>query len=159
MIKKDIIKIFGILILVILQLSIFTKISFLNTIPNLIIILSIVLVFRGLLRDGLLVAIIGGIILDVYSPLHFGLFTILAFTTCIIVNYIILKNIPAPNLLLILLFFICLFLIINLIIILVTGLLPGWQILVDSVVNAFWGILVYFIAGKIIKPKEEIEFA
>lgn len=156
--KKDFIKIIGVFIVVILQLTIFSKISIFESIPNLIIILSVALVIRGLLRDSLLVAIAGGLLLDIASPLRFGLYTILTIVIILFIHYVVLKNIPAPNQLLIFIFYMAIFLVINLIIAAIIGAIPYWQMLIDSIVNGLWGIVVYLILAKIIQSKEEYKF-
>lgn len=157
--KKNLIKILGILILVVLQLSLFSKFSFFASYPNLIYILSIALLLRGFFQDSLLVAILGGFFLDLASPLRFGIYTLILVGVLFVINYLILKNIPAPNSFLIFLIFMGIFLLVNFVIFLIVRAAPDWQIIIDAAVNSLWGILVYFILGKAIKPKEEIKLA
>lgn len=157
--KKNIIKILGILLLVILQLSFFSKLEILGTLPNLIYLVSISLVLLGFFGDSLLVAVFGGLLLDLASPLRFGIYTLLIILTIFFLDRIVLKNIPGLNWLLIFLIYLTTFLGLNLVIFLIIETMPNWQIIIDAVVNSFWGIIIYLILIKFIKHKEEIKMA
>lgn len=157
--KKNITKILGILIIVILQLALFSKFSILESFPNLIFIISIVLLLRDDLQDSFLVAVLGGLLLDLASPLRFGAYTILLVGILLFVYFVILKSMPVPNLFLIYLLFMGIFLFVNLVIFLIIGAVPNWQIVFDALINSLWGILIYLFLGRIIKPKEEIKMS
>lgn len=156
--KKNIFKILGILLLVILQLSLFSKFSIFSFGPNLIFILSIVLILRGFLQDSLLVAVLGGFLLDMASPFRFGFYTFLLIVILLFLNFVVLKNLPALNPLLLILIFVGIFIFIDLVICLLTRSLPSWQIFLDVAINCLWGLVIYYILDKFIK-QEEIKFS
>ncbi|HLB95597.1 MAG TPA: hypothetical protein VJK26_01685 [Patescibacteria group bacterium] len=150
------IKILAILLLVILQLSFFSKWSFFSVIPNLIYLVSLVLLLRGFFQDALLVASLGGLFLDLASPLRFGIYTLLLLAVLLLLNFVILKAVPPPNIGWIYFFLVMIFLFLNLIIFLYARIPPGPQIIYDALINGFWGIIVYFLTGRFLKPQEEI---
>lgn len=155
--KKNLIKILGILLLVIIQLTILSKFSFFSFVPNLIFVISIVLILKSFLSDGLLVAVLGSLFLDLASSFRFGFYTFLIILVLLFLNFLILKNIPALNPFLIFLIILIIFIFIDLIMGLVTRTIPSWQIVLDGSVNGLWGIVIYFILEKVVKS-EEIKF-
>lgn len=152
--KKNIFKIIGILILVILQLSLFSKFSYFGFTPNLIFILSLILVFRGFFADSLLVAVIGGFTLDLISPFRFGLYTLMLLGILIFINFMVLKNIPSLNPTLIFIITFIIFIIIDLILSLTTRTLPHWHIVIDGAINCLWSMVIYFLVEKFIRQEE-----
>lgn len=157
--KTYLIKIFGILILAILQLTLLSKFSIFNSIPSLIFILSIALMLRGFIKDSILVAILGGLMVDLASPLRFGVYTLLLISVLFFTNFVIIRSMPVPNLILIYFLFVGFFIFINFIIFLIIQATPSWQILADATINGLWAIIVYLILIKATKQSEEVKFA
>ncbi|MFA6492703.1 MAG: hypothetical protein WCV58_00985 [Patescibacteria group bacterium] len=156
--KKNLIKIFAILFLVLLQLSLISKFSIFSFVPNIIFVVSIVLLLRGFSSDSFLVAVLGGFFLDLTSPFRFGFYTFILIIILLFLNFVILKNTPALNPILISFIILGIFIFIDLVICLITHTLPGWQIILDGVINSLWSLVVYFLLDKFIK-KEEIKFS
>lgn len=156
--KKNLIKVLGILLLIILQFTFFSKLSILTFVPNLIFVISIVLLLRGFLSDSLLVAVFGGLFLDLASSFRFGFYTLIIILILLFLNFVILKNLPTLNLFLIFLIIFAIFIFIDLLMCLISHTMPTWQMFVDGLVNGLWGIVVYFILEKFTK-QEEIKFS
>lgn len=155
--KKNFLKILAILILIILQLTFLPKLMIFSSIPNLIIIVSLSLLFRGFLSDSLMVAILGGLFLDLASPLRFGIYTLFLIAIILLLNLVILKNIPEPNLLIIYFLFFLIFGILNLLIFLFIHLAPNLLIILDAALSSLWGIVIYLLIGRLMGPKEELK--
>ncbi len=149
-----ILKIFGILGLIVLQLSLFNKLSIFESIPNVIFLLSIALFLRGFLQDSFLVGVIGGLFLDLASPLRFGVYTLLILAILLLLNYVVIQLIPAPHLILVYLIFIGIFVVVNLVIFLGVKIMPNFQILVDAAINGIWGVLIYLLLERFQKVDE-----
>lgn len=157
--KKNLLKILLIILLVIFQMSLFSKFSILDVIPNVIFILSVIFVFKGLTSEGFLVATFGGFLLDLSSPFRFGVYTLILLAMILCIQFILLKNIPEPNPWMIFLSFIGVFLLLNLIIFGLSRITPSWQLVIDTLINSLWGIIIYLIVEKMLKPKERLELA
>lgn len=157
--KNTLIKVLGIVILAVLQFSFLSKISILESIPNLIFILSLVLLIRGFFEDSILVASIGGLFLDLSSPLRFGIYLMVLLASLIFIHFVVLKNLPLSNYFFIYLFITGVFMAVNLIIFLFAGIAPHWQIIIDAAINGFWGVTTYYILNKLVRAKEEIRIA
>ncbi|MEK7142701.1 MAG: hypothetical protein AAB785_00655 [Patescibacteria group bacterium] len=154
---KYIVKILAILMLVILQIAIISKIAIWGIIPNLILILSICLILRDRFEDGFLVALLGGLMMDLSSSLHFGLFTLIFLAILAVIYFYLLKFFPAPNWLTSLLIFGGSFLLLDLIISLLVGDWSWQEILKDIIINSLWGGIIYLIVQRIVQSKEEIK--
>jgi len=156
---KTIIKIIAIVVLAIFQLALITKITILGSIPDLILILAVALVFKNRFQNAILVAAVGGIVLDLVSPLRFGVFTLIFLIIILMINYLLLKTIPSPNNLMAFFIFLGSFLFLDLVIFLAIRVWPSWQILLSSSIEALWAVLIlYLISGEISK-EEEIKLA
>ena len=111
---KLLLKIFAILVLAIFQLALISKLTIWGAIPNLILILAITLVIKNRFFDATLVALVGGIILDLASPLRFGIYLFLFLLTLCLINFWLLRTIPAPNNLIVFFIFVGAFLFLDL---------------------------------------------
>lgn len=149
-------KIIAILVLVIFQLSLMTKFSIFDCIPNLILIFAITLVLRNHFNDAILVATTGGIIFDLTSTMRFGVYTFIFLAIILIIQFLLLNNIPSLNNFVVYLIFFTSFIFSDLIIFLVIRTWPSWNIFLSSLINGFWGIIIYFYLGPKIVSKEEI---
>lgn len=155
--KNNLIKILAILLLIILQFSFFSKLSIFGFAPNLIFVISIILLLRGFLADSFLLAILGGFFLDLTSPLRFGIYSFSLIAILLLLNFVVLKNIPAINPVLTFLLTFGAFIIIDLFICLVILALPSWQIIIDGLISGVFGLVTFFVLGKFVR-QEEIKF-
>lgn len=155
---KNSLKILAILFLLVLNLSFFAKFSLYSFAPNLIIGASIVLLLRGFLKDGMLVAAVGGLLLDLVSPFYFGIYTLSLIVIFLFLHFIVLKNIPTLNPIFIFLIFFGLFLFIDFILSFAVRHFPNWQIFIDVSLNSGWAMLLYYFSEKFIS-QEEIKFS
>lgn len=150
------IKILLIIALVILQMSLFSKFSFFSSIPNIIFLLSLTFLLRGFVRDSFLVGILGGLFLDLSSPLRFGIYTLFLAVNLLFIYFVVLKNIPEqPAIIIIFGIFLACFLFLNLMVALLGRFTPNWQLLVDAGLNALWGVIIYSILRKTLTGREE----
>lgn len=156
--KNNLLKILGILILAYLQIALFSKFSVFSSLPNLIFILAIVLVSKGFFRDGLLVAIFGGILLDLASPGRFGIFTLYLIVVVYLLQFVLLKVIPEQTPFWVFGLFLAIFLVFNLMMFIFFRLSPDWFLAIDAFINASWLLGFYLVFDKIYKPREEIKF-
>jgi hypothetical protein len=154
---KTILKITGILLLVIIQLSLFDKFSFFGSVPNFIIIFAISLTLKGKWQDAILLGLIGGLLLDLASPLKFGIYMLLILLAITLINFLILRSLPTPKLLMSFFIMTGSFLMINLLISLLTFTWLGWTALIDAVINGLWGVVAYWALNKFIKTENEIK--
>jgi len=155
---KSILKIIIIFFLTILQLSIFSKFATLGAFPNIIFILAIVLALKNRREDSFLVAVVGGLVLDLASPLRFGVYTFAILDVLLLINFVVLKYLPSPGWLFTFLIMTGSFLAIDLFISLFTLTWTGWNLFFDPVINGLWGIILSLILAKVIKTQSEIQF-
>ena len=154
---KNILKILGIIVIAIVQLAIISKLSIFAVSPNLIMIIAIGLMLRGRSYEAFLIALLGGIILDLGSSLSFGLLTFVYLIVLFLIYLLINKTSLIANNLFSLILFFSSFLVINCLISLIYSRSLNLGIVYDSLINALWGLLVLFILQKIIKEQEKIE--
>jgi len=150
---KTLIKIGGILLLVILQLTFFSKFSIYGSIPNFIFIFSIIFLLRGFLKESLMMAAIGGLFLDLVSTLRFGWYTFLLLIAIVFIYFVVLKILPSSSPIWVGTIFVGVFLFINSVIFLVNHL-PIWQIFLDVLINSIWGLLTYLLFLRFVKVRE-----
>lgn len=154
---KIILKVIAFVLLVIFQLVIVSKFSIWGTIPNFLLIIAISFMFRGQSYNGFLLAGISGLLLDLASPLRFGAYTLFFMGVLLIINFYVLKIFPVPSLGTSFLIFVASLLLVDLGLFLFMGHLPFWQILPQAIINGLWGVLIYWILGKVIPIREEIK--
>jgi len=155
---KNVLKGIGIIIIAILQLAVLTKISILGAVPNLILIIAIALMLRNRPHEAFLIALLGGMILDIGSPLKFGVLTIIYLIILVLIYLLINKVSLIPNYFFTLLVFIGSFLIFNFLVSLFYSGSLHWEIVSDSIINTLWGILGLFLVQRFIKVEEKIKF-
>ncbi|KKQ73921.1 MAG: Rod shape-determining protein MreD [Berkelbacteria bacterium GW2011_GWB1_38_5] len=156
---KTILKILFIIALGIFQLTLFNKIMFFDTIPNIIIILAVAFVLFGRSQEGFLIAAIGGLMLDISSTMKFGIYTILFLIEIIFINFYLLKILPTPKIIIAFFIFTSAVLFNDLGIHLFLKMLPSWQVVISAFISGVWGCLIYIFLQNVIKPKEEIKIA
>lgn len=72
----SILRVLGIILLGITQVTLMPYLSIYGAWPNLILLLALVLIFLNYIPEAYLVASLGGLILDLGSPLFFGFYTL-----------------------------------------------------------------------------------
>lgn len=140
---KNILKIIVILILAILQITLLPFLSVKGVWPNLILLTAIVLIILDFDSEAFLLAILGGLILDLASPLFFGfnLLTILAITY--LAKLAIQKFITEPNIFIIAILIFIIAIIQDLAIIMVTRNFILTTLLINGFYSAIAGVLLY----------------
>ena len=151
---KIALKILLILILAVGQVALMTKFSIFGAIPNLVLVFAIALVIKNRFRDGLLVAFLGGLILDLSSSLWFGFYLFFMLVIIVAINFLLLRTIPAPNNLIVFFIYFASFLFLNLMIFLFARLWPTWFVLVDGLINSLWAIIIYVLVRSKIKEMD-----
>ncbi len=155
---KTIFKIFLILILVILQVSLFEKLAIFEVVPNIILALGVSLLFLNLFNDAILVGGIGGLFFDITSRFYFGVNTLFFIAILLIIQVYILKIFPTPKILTSFILFLAIFLIYDIVTFSLLKTLPGWQIFLSSVINSAWAVAIYYLVKKLLSSQEEITF-
>ena len=128
-----------------------------NVTPNIILILAISFVLKGNFLDGFLLAGIGGLCLDLGSSLFFGIYASLFLITITIINFLILRITESQNLFFIFIIFAVSVIFVDLILLLVISHWPTLQILTGAMINGLWGVIIYWLLGKILPTMEEIK--
>ncbi|MCL5795385.1 MAG: hypothetical protein M1338_03430 [Patescibacteria group bacterium] len=146
-----------IVLVCILQISTLPNLAILQAFPNLILTITVVLVFVGRSRDALFWAAIGGIILDLFSPLRFGIYTISLLAIYFLISYLVKKFFSDPN------FFIAtgLFLISSVIFDLIFVIISSqWSIFIGEILyNTIVGILLYLLLKNKLKLKDAVKIS
>ena len=156
---KIISKIFLIILLVILQMTIFNKIFIFGAVPNLILIIAVCFVLKQRFSLSVVIAGFGGLILDLASPLYFGIYTISGLIIIYLVNYFTTKFSETPNRGIIFLIFLLSFFVFDLILLIATKTWPGWYLIPIIFINGSWGSIIYLLIENLFPPKEEIKIA
>lgn len=154
---KTFFKIIAILLLVIFQIAFLTKLNFLGVVPNLILVLAISLIIKGFFQEGILVAGIGGLSLDLTSTLRFGLYSFLFLVIILILYWFVLKILPAPGIFFLFLIFFGSFLFLEAMIFVLLMRLPPLIIFPQAAISGLWGILIWEVLRPMIKTPEEIK--
>lgn len=156
---KILFKILAIIILVIFQISFFSKFIILGVIPDIVLIVAICFVLKGNFPDGLLIAGIGGLLLDVGSSMYFGFYTIIFLSIILMINFLIRRVAESPNLLFLFVIFWASFLFFNFLLAIFIKHWPTPPILWQSAMNGLWGLVGYWLLGKTLPSKEETQVA
>lgn len=88
---KTIFKVLAIISLAIIQITLIPYFGILGLWPNLIFLLSLTLILIGAKQEAYLAASLGGLILDLASPLFFGFYTLVLFGIVAIVQLLVDK--------------------------------------------------------------------
>lgn len=94
---KSFIKILAIVSIALIQVLLMPYFAIYDVWPNLLLILAIILLFFDADPEALLVASLGGLILDFASPLTFGFFTIFLLVITLLVKLLMSKFFNEPN--------------------------------------------------------------
>lgn len=152
---KNLFLIFSAVLLAVWQLTVSTKLAAFSVIPNFVVIVSLLLLWRGFSKESLFVVLVGGLFLDLASPMRFGLYTFLLFLAMMTVYLFILPVLPSLNIFWLGLVFLGVFLLMDLVFFLMAHL-PLWQIFPDVLINSVWGLLIFVLTSHLFKRREEI---
>lgn len=95
---KNLLKILIIISIGITQVTLMPNLSILGIWPNLLLILVIMLVFFNADQEALLSASLGGLILDLSSPIFFGFFTVFLVANFLVIRFVTNRFLDEPNL-------------------------------------------------------------
>ena len=154
---KTLFKILTVCLLVIFQIAFLTKLNFFGVVPNLILILAISLIIKGFFQEGLLVAGIGGLSLDLASPLRFGLYSFLFLAIILVLYWLVLKILPSPGIFSLFLIFFGSFLFLETMTFVLLMRLPPLIIFPQAAIGGLWGMLIWEVLRPITKTPEEIK--
>lgn len=144
-----------ILLAVILQISVMPKIAIFSGFPNLVFLAVLILIFVRRDKEALWWAGGGGILLDLFSPAHFGIYTLSLLVVYFLIFILVKRIFSDPNLLVAVgffflgsLFFDLLWLVVN----------PQWQtILIDATYNTIVGCIIYWLLRERLRPREAVK--
>ena len=95
---QNILKIFAIVIVAIVQVTFMPYLGIHGAWPNLILLLALIFVILDLDLEAWLVAGVGGLVLDFASPLFFGLNALLLAGAVLLMKTLLIKFLTSPNL-------------------------------------------------------------
>ena len=150
-------KILAIVFLFIFQIAFFNKLTIWGSLPNIILILSLAFLLRNRFSDSLLIAVVGGLLLDLVSPLRFGVYILLFLSILFLLRFLILRMLPTPNLFWLYLIFCGAFFMMDLFILLFLRIWPSWMTAANIFINGLWGILIYLGVSHLMKVTEEFK--
>jgi len=152
---KTFILILTIIMAVILQISVIPNFSIYNVFPNIVLIVMLGLLYVRRTNEALWWMGLGGILLDLVSPVRFGVYT-LSFMIIFALNYYLIEYIfTDPSILLAGALIFISSLISNIIFLLLTHYYS--QIFTEAIYTSFVGCILYWIIRYYYKPKEEVK--
>lgn len=152
---KTFILILTIIMAVILQISVIPNFSIYNVFPNIVLIVMLGLLYVRRTNEALWWMGLGGLLLDLVSPVRFGVYT-LSFMIIFALNYYLIEYIfTDPSILLAGALIFISSLISNIIFLLLTHYYS--QIFTEAIYTSFVGCILYWIIRYYYKPKEEVK--
>lgn len=139
----NIIKVLSIIVLAFLQVTLMPYFGFQNIWPNLILLFAIVLMFLDFEVEGFLVACVGGLILDLMSPLFFGVNSAILISFVIITKLLLTKFLTDPNIIIIGIFLGLVAFSNDLLIMLLVRNFIWLPVLANAFYSAILGLLIY----------------
>lgn len=140
---QNILKILSIIILAILQITLMPHLGFQTIWPNLILLVALVLMFLDFEVESLLVAIVGGLILDLASPLFFGLHSVILIILILITKLLLTKFLTEPNAVIIGLFLVIASFFNESLVMLITRNFLWLPVLINGFYSAIIGLILY----------------
>ena len=154
---KTILKILLIFGLVVLQVTLIPFLKVSEVWPNLILLVTLVLVLDDFLIDALFFAILGGLFLDLASSSFFGLNVLILVFLVILIKFVISRYLTEPNLWIITLILGLSSVFYSLIFILIYHNVSYLSLLWSFIYNSLAGILIYWFLGYFLKTTQEIK--
>jgi len=152
---KIFINVLLIVIAVILQITFMPKIAFLGAFPNLILLVALSLIFIKKIEEALLWIGLGGILLDLFSPVHFGVYIVSLILIFAISYYLVNYVFSDFSLFLAAAIFFISSIIFNIIFLLYTHYFNLY--LLEAVYTTLLGCMIYGIIRYYYKPSEEVK--
>lgn len=94
---KNILKFLIIIAVAVIQITLMPNLNIYGVWPNLLLILALLLIFFGAEPEAYLTASLGGLILDLASPLAFGFYTLTMVSLTVFVKFLVNKFLNEPN--------------------------------------------------------------
>jgi rod shape-determining protein MreD len=94
---KNILKILIIIAVAVIQVTLMPNLNIYGVWPNLLLILALLLIFFGAEPEAYLTASLGGLILDLASPLSFGFYTLTLVSLTVFIRFLVNKFLNEPN--------------------------------------------------------------
>lgn len=140
---KNILKISAIIILAILQITLLPCFGIKNAWPNLILLMALVLMFLEFDLESLLVASVGGLILDLASPLIFGFHAVIFVAFVLFTKLWLSRFLTEPNAFIISLFLGLAAIFNDLIVILIARNFLWVSLMINGFYSGLIGFLLY----------------
>lgn len=143
---------------IILQISLLPQITILGGFPNLILLVMLSLVFVGRINEAILWLSLGGILLEMVSPVHFGFYFFPLLAVFLLVNYLVKKLFTNPIWYLTLFFFFFSSLIFDLVWLFYDYSVFSISVLLaDAIYNTILGLVIYYFMLYYYFPNEKIK--
>lgn len=143
-----------IIVAVILQISLVKEFSIYFGSINLILIVMLSLVFANRPTEALWWAGLGGIALDLISPVRFGLYTLSLLVIYYAINSLIRKVFTDPNIIVVIIALFISSILLDAVWLLVN---PIWYVLlINAIYNTVVGSVFYFLCQDRLRPREAI---
>lgn len=127
--------------------------------PNILLVGLVILTLLDFQEDSLILAGVGGLIYDFYSPMIFGLNTFYFFIIIFLINFLAKRFFPSINIFVVILIVFLINLIYGLLIGLIENSFFGWNLIIESVYAVFIAIIFYLITLSLYKPNQIIKVA
>lgn len=152
---KFIINLLFIILAAILQITFIPELTIFSGIFNLIFLIMLMFVFASRPSEALWWAGLGGIVLDLLSPVKFGFYTLSLLVICLLTNYLVERIFTDPNIFVASGFFFGGSLILNLFWLTVN---PSWQaFFISAIYNTVVGTIIYGVIKIYQTPREAIK--
>lgn len=155
---KNLLHIFFIFFAVILQISLLPQIAIFGGYANLILLVMLALIFVGRNDEAIIWAGVGGLLLEITSPVHFGYYFFPMIMIYLLVNFLVKKLFTSPAWHLSMFFFFISSVLQDVIwIYLDRSLTTLLIILANAVYSAVLGVILYYFIDYYYHPKEKIK--
>jgi len=145
---KNIFKITIILFLAILQIALMPFLSIKGVWPNLIMIITIILILLDLSPEAFLMAFLGGLILDLASPLFFGFNILMILAVTYLIKLFVNKFITESNILIVAILIFIVAIIQDLTTMIVARNFIFMPLLINGLYSALIGLIFYQILDR-----------
>lgn len=125
--------------------------------PNIILIGLVILVLFDFQEDSLILAGVGGLMYDFYSPMIFGLNTFYFFSIIFLINFLAKRFFPSINIVVVMLIVFLTNLIYGLFIGLIENSFFGWNLIIESFYAVFIAVIFYLIMLSLHKTNQIIK--
>lgn len=138
---KTITKIIAIVVIALIQILLMPYFAIYGVWPNLILILAIMLLFFNADPEALFTASLGGLILDLASPLNFGFFTFFFLMIILLIKLLMSKFFNEPNIIVMIVIMVCALFVFYAIM----SLFANHFSIITILINTFYDLLVSLV--------------